>query len=175
MAFASEKDLFNAALSTVYFKSLLNTGNAECLIEPKGLFGIPDLVIANVKNTSIEAVEIQGLAFEMKLRNWQRALFQAYRYRFFAQKSYVVMDHKRVQPALMQIERFIKSNIGLLSLSPDGEIYIHFEPTEEPPYCDRLRICLEQIVLQENKLRSDRVKSAFTEAVCFPLSLVHAG
>lgn len=68
------------------------------------------------------------VSIEAKLRDWQRALRQAYRYREFSNQSWVLMDAGRVAPALDNLQKFNRAEIGLASINPSGELFIHYEP-----------------------------------------------
>lgn len=58
------------------------------------------------------------IAFEMKLRNWRRALNQAYRYSYFADHSIVVLPKDVADRIKNQIDLFRVMGIGLWSLDP---------------------------------------------------------
>ncbi len=64
--------------------------------------------------------EIEICAFEFKLDNWRRALYQATRYRTFAHRVYVVMPTDSAARALAARELFRRLNVGLLSHDGDG-------------------------------------------------------
>lgn len=68
------------------------------------------------------------VSVEAKLRDWQRALRQAYRYREFSNQSWVLMDAGRVAPALENLQQFIRAGIGLASIDTSGDLFIHYEP-----------------------------------------------
>jgi len=59
-------------------------------------------------------------AFEFKLKNWRRAVFQATRYRTFSHRVFVVMPLDSIGPALKNLETFTALNIGLIGHDPDG-------------------------------------------------------
>ena len=101
----------------------------EILLEPIGLFGIPDIMINNKEIISIEA----------KLKNWKRALIQAYRYRSFSKKAYVFMDNDYIYAPLENIEEFKKFNIRLAGVSNE-KIEIYYEPEEKEPFSKELYI-----------------------------------
>ena len=90
---------------------------------------VPDLLIAKKDRRRA----YYSIAFEMKLRNWKRALNQAYRYKSFSEYAYVVMDDKFVTPALKNLDLFQKSNVGLISLK-NGRVSRHFIPERDEPY-----------------------------------------
>lgn len=56
------------------------------------------------------------ISFEAKLRNWKKALTQAYRYKRFSNYSFVLLDEKYVNPAIKNISLFKKYNIGLITM-----------------------------------------------------------
>lgn len=89
----------------------------------------------------------KSIAIEAKLKNWRRALMQAYRYKWFADYSYVVLDHAHINPALKNINMFEKYNIGLISVTLDGESYSHNLPKRENPIDTRMQILLSETLL----------------------------
>ena len=92
------------------------------------------------------------VSIEAKLRDWRRALRQAYRYREFSNQSWVLMDAYRVSPALAQIQQFIRSGVGLASINTSGELFIHHEPTVAAPLSDS-RYWAESVQLSRHYLR----------------------
>ncbi len=107
--------------------------------ELKGYFGIPDYVVAFGKKKKNGVPLIRAFAFEMKLKDWKRAIIQAYKYTSFAHYSYVVMDHYYIERAKRNIQMFERSNIGLTSIDTDGNFYVHLKPKFQSPYSDRLK------------------------------------
>jgi hypothetical protein len=68
-------------------------------------------------------------AFEGKLKDWQRALQQAFRYRYFADKAIVIMPTGNEGPALANLETFRHLEVGLWSFDPTtGAIREHYTP-----------------------------------------------
>lgn len=165
MTFKRESDLLATALASAYFRRLLTSyGDTKCLLEPRGLFGIPDVVIVNLDpNNCVEA-----FAFEMKLCNWKRALTQAYRYRSFAEMSYVVLSRKHVLPALLHLDDFRRANVGLLSLDETGDLYIHYQPTPEDPFCRWTRSNLERMLVAERIRTLGEASTSESTALGFP-------
>lgn len=70
------------------------------------------------------------IAIEAKLSNWKRGLYQAYRYRQYANKSYLALHSKYVHRALANEEHFIRSNVGLIEVN-DTSLKILIEPKRE--------------------------------------------
>lgn len=71
------------------------------------------------------------VAVEAKLSNWQRGLYQAYRYKEYANKSYLALYEKYIHRALKHLDDFRRFNVGLVEVS-DDDIYVHYEPKIEP-------------------------------------------
>jgi hypothetical protein len=61
------------------------------------------------------------LAFEMKLRDWRKALGQAYRYRYFADSAFVVLPPEAAATAKEHLEVFRKLGVGLWSFDKRKE------------------------------------------------------
>lgn len=89
----------------------------------------------------------KSIAIEAKLKNWKRALLQAYRYRWFADYSYVVLDLDYSKPALNNIEMFKNYNIGLLTISSNGIIQKHFKPKKIKPIDSSMQKLLSEAIL----------------------------
>lgn len=152
MRFTSEKELFGTALKSTYITELFNKNHAVSLIEPKGLFGVPDLVIGFVDPVKYQ---IESIAFEMKLSNWKRALIQGFRYRAFATHSYVLMDAAFVHRALAHKDRFRNAGVGLMSISRDSKVTVHVESGTETPYAGYIEAKLKRRILQEASTQTE--------------------
>lgn len=70
------------------------------------------------KSFAVPCVEI--CSFEFKLHYWQRALFQAKRYRTFSHRVYVVAPPSTVERMLSSLDSFRRFGIGIISHCPDG-------------------------------------------------------
>jgi len=69
------------------------------------------------------------IAFEAKLRDWKKGLQQAFRYRYFSDKSVLVMPAGSIRPALANLGQFIELEVGLWSFEKQtGRIIEHFSP-----------------------------------------------
>lgn len=67
----------------------------------------------------------QVVAIEAKLRDWRRALVQAYRYIQFANESWVLIDHATSLSALKHQDHFHVYGVGLASFTTRGQLFIH--------------------------------------------------
>jgi hypothetical protein len=167
MAFNTEKDLLGAALTSRYFKAITDEqkppyGYFE--LEPRGLFGIPDVVVAQMDFRQGIPSLISTYAFELKLSNWKRALAQAFRYRTFAHRANVLLDQAHIRPALANIELFRRSNVGLLTIDDTGQVSTYFEPVSICPYSDQLFGVFKSLML-------NRHMDAQKKAIISPSSL----
>lgn len=81
---------------------------------------------------SLPSVEI--CSFELKLKNWQRALYQATRYRSFSHRVFVVMPHEATCAALANRDAFKKSNVGLIAHTTCGESRMLIRPAKRQPH-----------------------------------------
>lgn len=130
--FESEKEMVIALVSLLENDSTKLAHLKECILkqEVKGLIGRPDLLLKN-KNKKIITVEL-------KLKNWKRALAQAYKYKSFSDISYVCMDEKHITPALAQIKMFQQYNIGLISINKKYKVKIYYKPKIKKGYSKQL-------------------------------------
>ncbi len=157
MAFSSEKKLVDTALESLFSGFLFTKaacGKYLCL-ELDGLFGRPDAVLVRFRGPSICGEIRDTIAFEAKLSNWRRGLAQAYRYKAFASRSFLVLDDAHSGPACRNVEMFRRSNIGLLSIDEDGGINVHYWPSAEEPYSEQLARKLEVMVLTSPVAEND--------------------
>ena len=104
-------------------------------------FGVADLVwigwTPNPNSGEFTALSLERQmrrrllhAFEGKLKDWRRALQQAFRYRYFADKAIVVMPWENADAAIANLEAFRNSGVGLWSFdSASGLIREHYTPT----------------------------------------------
>jgi len=70
------------------------------------------------------------ISFEAKLKNWQQALQQAYRYRYFSDKAIVVMPYENATPALKHLEVFEELKVGFWTFDRStNRIKKHYTPT----------------------------------------------
>jgi len=67
----------------------------------------------------------QVVAIEAKLRDWRRALVQAYRYLQFSTEAWVVLDYAAAASAIKEEGLFRSCGVGLASFSASGELHIH--------------------------------------------------
>jgi hypothetical protein len=64
----------------------------------------------------------QFTAFELKLRDWRKGIVQAYRYRYFCDRSIVVLPRDVADRASKRLELFASLDVGLWSFDPDTDV-----------------------------------------------------
>lgn len=90
-----------------------------------------------------------SIAIEAKLKNWKRALQQAYRYKWFAKKSYVILPSENIKPALKRLDLFKKFGVGLASINEDMGLEVHYKSKNEPPYSDKMCKLLNEYLIND--------------------------
>jgi hypothetical protein len=92
------------------------------------------------------------LAFEMKLKDWRKALAQAVRYRYFADAAIVVLPPLVAASARHALATFRDMRIGLWSFDkPTGRIHKIFTPRRTRPLSPGAR--QKAIAILSHKLR----------------------
>lgn len=131
--FETEQEMVIALVSIIKNKSLSINNARDFLImqEVEGLVGRPDILLKSKKNKKI-------ITIELKLKNWKRALAQAYKYKSFSDISYVCMDESNMNVVLKHLDMFEKYNIGLITISKTKKVNIIFKPNATEPYAKDL-------------------------------------
>lgn len=128
MSFKSEKEMSKHFKS--FYKAIIKGTGKKCIEECKGLFGIPDYIIVEKEKDQLKNV----VAYELKLKNWKRALVQAFRYKSFANQSFVVMDDNHIGNAIKCIDDFKRVKVGLASFNSEKNFTIHYTPENDSPF-----------------------------------------
>lgn len=121
-------------MSNKIYKILLDeisyNNNVKVLKEFDGIISIPDfLLVIEGKNINPYLISI-----ELKLKNWKRALNQAYRYKAFCNEAYVIMDSTSISRVFNHLNDFRKANIGVATFDTKLNIKIYNEPVSSLPY-----------------------------------------
>ena len=111
MVFKTESDLVEAIKRNQQIHDFMISGDFLMQEEVSGFFGVPDVVF--IKQNHERKI---SYAYEAKLSNGPRALTQAFRYKALVNKSFVILDHDHIQPALSNADKFCKANVGLMSI-----------------------------------------------------------
>lgn len=130
----------------------VNFGNAY-LKECQGLTGIPDFVFYEKNKNSTSFI-----AIELKLKDWKRAMKQAFRYRCFSNIVYVVLPENTANRAKSNTSLFEQYNIGLATFNTDQDFDIVFKPQLCNPFSESLNTKLsEQIKGSRKKLKNSNI------------------
>ncbi len=95
-------------------------------------------------NKDYELTFKNNFAVEAKLKDWKKAIKQAYRYKWFAEYSYVVLDSYYSNPAIKNINLFEKYNIGLATITTEGVLTRHFNPKRERPFDPKMQMLFSE-------------------------------
>jgi DNA-binding transcriptional ArsR family regulator len=101
---------------------------------------------------------IEICSFELKLKNWQRALYQATRYRSFSHRVFVVMPTNSAQVAFKHRDVFHKANVGLVAHEMSGESRVLVRPRKRPPHSGYRTIMALGMFSQSVSLKSKRFR-----------------
>jgi hypothetical protein len=121
-----------------FFSSItgLSAGLAVKALKEFELAGFCEKKASNnawIKTKQPQVITRNISSFEAKLKNWRKALEQAYRYKEFSDQSWVIMDECHISPALERIQEFSQRNIGLASINTNGTFKVHSKATRERP------------------------------------------
>lgn len=81
---------------------------------------------------SYDVVLSKSIGIEAKISDWKRGLYQAHRYKWFCNVSYLALYYKHITPAQNNINLFKQLNIGLISVY-DDQVEIIYKPFSETP------------------------------------------
>lgn len=74
-----------------------------------------------------------SVAVEAKIKDWQRGLYQAYRYKWFANLSYLALYKDFIEQPRKNLHLFKKLNVGLLSVGDNDVEEVLYDPQKEKP------------------------------------------
>lgn len=74
-----------------------------------------------------------SVAIEAKIKDWKRGLYQAYRYRWFADASYLALYKDYIKQPKKNIHLFKNLNVGLLSVTENNIEEILYRPKKKKP------------------------------------------
>lgn len=83
-------------------------------------------------------------AIEAKLKDWKRALQQAYRYKWFAEYSFVVLDEHNSSSAIKNLKYFEKYNVGLATINKNGDLKKLHNPKRDVPFDKKMQMLLSE-------------------------------
>lgn len=95
-----------------------------------------------------------SVAIEAKLKDWKRALKQAYRYKWFSNRSFVFMPEDNIRPAMKYLDLFKKMEVWLVSVDKKNWIKIVYDSKPEKPYCEKMCTLLNEKLISELFIKS---------------------
>ncbi len=133
-------------MSLVFERFLKTNFGNSYLKECQGLFGVPDFVFYTKQQEKISVI-----SFELKLKNWKKAVNQAFRYKSFSDISYVVLSSESIEAASRNIKMFERYNIGLAGFDTNGNFKILHNPELSTPYSNNLNQKLIKTISSSRK------------------------
>lgn len=95
---------------------------------------IPSLGIADVVSVFNGPDKIILHAFEMKIKDWRKALAQAYRYKYYAASAFVVLPPAEAIKAKQSLHVFRAINVGLWAFDEENGIIDRiYTPKKDKP------------------------------------------
>lgn len=128
----SEKALVLDILKSEIEFPKTDASKMKCLTEVPITFNRVDVVYFEI-NGSSEAENI--IAVEAKLRDWRRALRQAYRNKLFATRTYVAMPRAFSASALSNLAEFRIASVGLMTVEGTN-VDVHYHPPANEDYSE---------------------------------------
>ena len=104
-------------------------GQVQTVTEWDYRSGITDILARTKRN--------EVIAFEAKLSDWRRAIYQAYRNTTFALRSYVVLPEHVARRAQKSPDTFMNYGVGLCACA-DGELSVLIEARYSEPLMEWL-------------------------------------
>ncbi|MGG3888606.1 hypothetical protein [Metabacillus fastidiosus] len=128
---------YKAPRSFIYIKKRLALTEQTIKRSLKELLNSGIIKINNKGNILLDSnfilPKIEFNAYEAKLHNWKRALYQATQYYGFSHYSSVIMPDKYINPALENIEFFKGNGIGLIGVNNNGKRKVYLRPIKNQP------------------------------------------
>lgn len=101
-------------------------------------FGIADLLLFETSTAKSSNVNDSNTGyvttFEIKIRDWRKAIKQSIRYRYYSNRVIVVLPKENINPAIKHLEMFKQLEIGLWSFDKQSsELFKYFTPRYRKP------------------------------------------
>ncbi len=110
--------------------------------------GVPDLVVFACRRRQLHYV----ITMEFKLRNWRRALRQAFRHRNYVNEAYVVLDAAHATAAIEHVELFERANVGLVTVDRTERVRVWHSPEPALPFSPAYaRFVADKLVAKKKK------------------------
>lgn len=137
-----------------FLNKKINSQFVDYDYEVDHLFGIPDYVIFEKTEKNLKYI----ISIELKLKDWNRGMAQAFRYKNFSNEVYLVLDEAHISPALKQIKDFERYNIGLATFDTNSKFKIYYEPLPEKPHSSFYTFNLvNELTLKSKIKKTDKI------------------
>ena len=100
---------------------------------------------------------VEVTAYEGKLSNWRRAMYQAIQYRSFSRRVWIVMPPAGAQHARRILTLFHMYGVGLISATEDGIACVEIKSRSRRPTNRRLYLMAVGLILKEFLTRRRRL------------------
>ena len=159
LGFTSEAQLVRSGRRVVRAALRHTGGLMRARYEVAAPGGVPDLVMFACRGRRLYYV----VAVEFKLRDWRRALRQAFRYRNCVNEAYVVLDEARGRAAIEHVDVFERANVGLATVDRTETVRVWHVPEPALPFSRSYARALAGELLASKKNRVDNL--AFLRSV----------
>ena len=92
------------------------------------------------------------VSIEFKLRNWRKALEQAFTQKNFCNEAYVVLDNNSASSAIANIAEFERANIGLAALDKDQGLVIYSYCKPSLPFSEQYSALFSRNLLKRKTI-----------------------
>ena len=157
--FASEAQLVRAGRRLVRTALRKIGGPIRTRYEVPAPGGIPDLVMFAYREKQLYYV----VTIEFKLKDWRRALRQAFRHRNYVNETYVVLDSAHAGAAIEQVRLFAQANVGLATVDRAEKVKIWHLPEPALPFSPSYARSVARQLLAKN--RGDTGDSPFIRSI----------
>jgi len=97
-----------------------------------------------------------AIAIEAKLKDWRRALKQAYRYKWFAEMSFVCLPKMHIKSALTNLDEFKRYKVGLIQHSLENGLEVMYRPRPIKPICQEMKFLLNECLVKQLMCSSEK-------------------
>jgi len=108
-------------------------------------FGIADVVLLeyqkgkhkNRSTNKLEPLRKTITVYEVKIKDWKKAIRQAYRYRYYAHKSIIIMPVENVSGLIKNLQTLKSLGIGVWTYDKKGDHFdLLYTPRKRKPFSE---------------------------------------
>ena len=96
------------------------------------------------------------ISIEAKLKNWKKALQQAYSYKLFSNMVFVLVDKHYSNQAIKNISLFEKYDIGLIVMDENGYKIINI-PSYQKINSNQLVLKVNEFIIEKNPINQNQI------------------